>query len=295
MALVLAPWAVYVVLLSSKQRWKKLAENRLMRFSMVFVGINCLVYWLSPATVPRYLFMFVPFSMAILAYGYHCFSAVSPRRMFVIELLWAATIIGLAIASLAMPIYGGMVSGPLVTSPGTWLIGIVLCLVFAAIFWAYRTRSELRPWLAVSAIVILRIGFDLVALPAKQVANEDTKPFKSVLADVLTHSAGEPVFVQTRRHYITVYLRVPLIGQIGGPITGTWDELIPYQISYHYGDRDRSNSARRQFTDRGAAVFRKPRCRQRQGHPETARIPGGWADFRPVPLPELGPIAVSTF
>ena len=236
MALVLAPWLVYVILLSSRHRWKTIAQNRLVWFSMVFIGVNCLVYWMSPSSEARYLFMFVPFSMAILAFAYDRFSADSPRRLFLINLLWAVSLVALAIASLALPIYASLVAGPVVASPRTWIAGVALCVLFGALFWAFRARSDLRPWLAVTMIIALRIGFDLVALPARQVVYESKRPFKSLVADLLEHSAGEPIFSQTRRRPVIVYIRVPLVGQIGGPIEGKWDELLPYQISYHYSD-----------------------------------------------------------
>jgi 4-amino-4-deoxy-L-arabinose transferase-like glycosyltransferase len=231
MALVLAPWVVYGVFLSSKQRWKMLAANPLTRFCLVFIGVNCLVYWLSPSTVLRYLFIFVPFATAVLAYGYHCFAADSPRRIHVLDLFWSTIFALLAIAFLVLPFYG-----PLAASPGIRLAGPIFFTLFGAVFWVYRSRCDLRPWLAVTAVVVLRIAFDVVGIPAKQIAQESKKPFKALVADLLAQSAGEPIVVETRRHPITVYIRLPLVGQIGGPIVGKWDELVPYQISYHYSD-----------------------------------------------------------
>ncbi|MCG8328943.1 MAG: glycosyltransferase family 39 protein [Chitinophagales bacterium] len=65
------PWTLALFLLPFRKMKALVKENALLRFSLLFIIANIWVYWISPGTRQRYLYMFLPFVMVLLAAFFH--------------------------------------------------------------------------------------------------------------------------------------------------------------------------------------------------------------------------------
>ena len=67
---VLMPWGILVVFCFRRNFIQLIQTNKLLTFSVITFLANIIVYWLSPMTKARYLFMLFPFLSIVFAYFY---------------------------------------------------------------------------------------------------------------------------------------------------------------------------------------------------------------------------------
>lgn len=64
------PWVLLIFVLPFNKLKAVIRDNALLRFSLLFILSNIWIYWLSPGTRQRYLYMFLPFLTWLLAAFY---------------------------------------------------------------------------------------------------------------------------------------------------------------------------------------------------------------------------------
>ncbi len=67
---IMLPGSLLLLFLVGKSVRKEIFSNDLLRFSLLFVVSNIWVYWFSPDTRDRYIYMFLPFLLTILVHFY---------------------------------------------------------------------------------------------------------------------------------------------------------------------------------------------------------------------------------
>ncbi|NNE29327.1 MAG: hypothetical protein HKN16_06810 [Saprospiraceae bacterium] len=73
------PWSLLLLFAVRNKKRAPFRQNKLVWFSVLFIAINILPYWLSPGTKTRYHYMFIPYGMIVLAYLYDQFSNIPLR------------------------------------------------------------------------------------------------------------------------------------------------------------------------------------------------------------------------
>lgn len=74
---IMLPGTLLVLFMVGKPVRKEVFDNDLLRFSFLFVVANIWVYWFSPDTRDRYVYMFMPFLLTILVHFYVKYSEES--------------------------------------------------------------------------------------------------------------------------------------------------------------------------------------------------------------------------
>lgn len=158
-----APWFL-LFLLTIKTNWKTiLKENPLLRFSLWFCLANGLLYFLSPGTRERYLYMFFPFIYSLLAFAvYEKTTVINQKWARIFYLFIGITVIaGLT----GMAVFG-------IIRQDSWIY-IFLCfamgLSVASVLYFGKLKSNTE-WILASVMIILiaRAGFDMIILPTKK-------------------------------------------------------------------------------------------------------------------------------
>lgn len=158
-----APWFL-LFLLTINTNWKSiLNENPFLKFSLWFCLANGLLYFLSPGTRERYLYMFFPFIYSLLAFAVHEKTPAGNKKWIKYFYLFIGITVSAGLAGIA--VFG-------IIRQNSWVY-IILCLTPGLCVAAGLYFSKLKSnadWIlaAVMFILIARTGFDMIILPTKK-------------------------------------------------------------------------------------------------------------------------------
>lgn len=157
------PWSVLWILLFVKGSFKKILSHPFLRYQLLILVFNIIVYWSSPEVHPRYLLMLVPLLFTMITYIYYEQKEKNSKLVRVIEYILGT----LLVLSVIVP-YVAIFNDQTSIIDNILFISILLSLVMLAITIFYWKGVKMRLfWLAI-ALFAIRIGFDLIILPTRQ-------------------------------------------------------------------------------------------------------------------------------
>jgi 4-amino-4-deoxy-L-arabinose transferase-like glycosyltransferase len=186
----LLPISLFLPLLWKKDAIKNMRQHDWLVFAVLIIAVNYPVYWISPGSRQRYLYMFYPLFANILAFLSLTYG--TPRYM---QWLMKFIVPILALGSLWLPLNGVSVYVSL-------LLFVSLSLVT---YYVYK-KPESAPIALIITMAIIRIGFDLVIIPER--ANESQADQDRLLATKIHDIVGTDslaVYQYDRISFTTVY------------------------------------------------------------------------------------------
>jgi 4-amino-4-deoxy-L-arabinose transferase-like glycosyltransferase len=181
------PWSLLVLVLIKKTHFQSIFSAPFSKFIFWnFVG-NILIYWLSPETVPRYLFMFLP-----LCFGL-CFQILETQHIKIEgkipQLLVRVLAVLLFVATLFSPL--GFPSFSFMRSGIPYFISLLV--VLPIVFISFRSKGEFV-LLLFSLLLTVRIIFNLIVLPYRT-ETEKTSLYKEYGIQVGKLTKGSPLYL----------------------------------------------------------------------------------------------------
>ena len=203
------PWTLLVVLLLPRRARQLVWATPFLRYNTLLFLAVLPVYWLSPATIPRYLFMLVPLGLTVLIPLYRSgqetesgslpASASGPMRW-----LDATLLLLLAVTALA-PLVGGLVAvapalgavGPVLLGhlrgvPPYWLPGGLLSAVLVGLTYLFWKMPDYRLLLLGYFLLVLRLSFDVFVFPAR-LATSPEVAYRTAAVRVGRETRGRPL------------------------------------------------------------------------------------------------------
>jgi 4-amino-4-deoxy-L-arabinose transferase-like glycosyltransferase len=160
------PWSLLVVFLFRRDWWQKIRQNRLLTFSLVTLAANIWVYWISPATLPRYIFMLYPFLFLSFAYFYQL--SIQEGRFqkvhVVLEGLLGVAAVGIAITFWIPVLYPQLVH----TTGILWKVVLLFAWMLVLLGMLWKLRQQ-RLVLIILVLLTMRITFSTFILPTRAV------------------------------------------------------------------------------------------------------------------------------
>ena len=142
---------------------------RLAIFGPAFRRYNALlflavlpVYWLSPATIPRYLFMLLPLGLTVAVPLYHEMQPARPWQTRWLDATWLGMLVITTLGVLAVP----FVDLTRVV-PGAWALTLALFGGLAGLAYLFWRLADYRLLVLGYYLLVLRLGFDLFIFPAR--------------------------------------------------------------------------------------------------------------------------------
>ena len=223
---ILLPYIILLPFLFHKGMREAVKSQPLLRFTVVFITSNIWVYWLSPGTKDRYLYMFLPFFCTLLAYAWVHFQSAMPvfRKAVVI-------IIGLILGILTV---ASLASGFLPQTqvvPNIYFYAFIFTLLFACLFYVWVKKRYSPILLLVLAIVLLRMEFNSVIIPI-QLPDFRENAVLPDLEKILEITQKQPVYLAGNEQT----LHVETFGIGGKPLVSADLKQPPtmlFRISYY--------------------------------------------------------------
>lgn len=187
---ILAPGSLLVFLFFKKSIREKLKTNPYIRFSGMLLLANLWVYWVSPGTASRYLYMMFPLAISVLVYLAHIYDGQKGDRIgkgFTLGLLILFLSTGVA-----LPFIPQLHMVPHLTA-----VAVGTVIGFGLLLWAYwRWKLYWMMW-GLTAFIVLRIVFDLVILPVRAYDPVQSRHVrdKALASEILSASGAQPVFL----------------------------------------------------------------------------------------------------
>ncbi len=203
------PWTLFLVLLFRKSNRQFIFKNRATRiFGILFIS-NLVIYWVSPAIYPRYLFMFLPLGFGILFYIYFTRQVIIPERKIIkILFLMFTSALGLLILSSVFLADRDLIQA--------FMIKYIL-LLFLLILSVFLIRKKFSNYLLLSIAILFisRIAFGLFVFPDR-VANETHQIQKNgaLIAGKITSDMPLKIAKDTRIHHVSSFYIMRERGEI---------------------------------------------------------------------------------
>ena len=156
------PWSLLIVLGLDRKFWQRLRSNRFAMFNFVLLLVNLPVYWTSVQVNARYLLMFIPLFNTVGLYLWQQHRAENTGQYRLLNALFGAMLVLVALGSLSLPFIPAVNYLPWI---GPIALGLFLVLTFLAIL--YFKAPEKNLWWLIMALLVVRIGFDLVVIPVR--------------------------------------------------------------------------------------------------------------------------------
>lgn len=219
---ILSPWLFIAPLFFVRSLIHKAKDYKWINFILLFIASNILIYWISPGTRDRYLYMFVPFFSALFGFMVQNYLSGTDKLPKAANVL---LIIVMGILVLAMPIIPFV--EPVSTVPKITLIATCLFLVFASTLWLYLKSHTQRIYIFILFVVLARIGFNFIIMPLR-LEDELRDNYKYHVDKMLEVTEGAPFFFHGEMEVSQKQL--PLVGTVVD-----YRELAyhPFQLTYY--------------------------------------------------------------
>lgn len=162
------PWGLLALLFIKKGSLRLVIKNPFMRYiSLVFVA-NIVIYWTSPEVFPRYILMLIPLLFGVFAFLYLDQQKERSLPLNLIEwifggLITVSILLGIGIFFIDLPL-----SPRHIYMTASFLILFFILLTY--LFWMDKLNRLI--WV-VMFLLIFRIGFDLLVIPARLADSEE--------------------------------------------------------------------------------------------------------------------------
>jgi 4-amino-4-deoxy-L-arabinose transferase-like glycosyltransferase len=161
------PWTLLVIYLFKKEAREIIRKNPFLIVMVLLFFANILLYWFSPKTHPRYLFMFVPLSSLILISVHEQLKSNASILVKWIEVFFLALFVVITIGTLTIPFLKETKE-----VENVYILTGILFLGLASVTLLYWKVSAQRMVLLALFLIVVRIGFNVFVLPARYVTND---------------------------------------------------------------------------------------------------------------------------
>lgn len=148
------PAGLLLVFAIRKGFWDQLRSHRLIRFSFWVSAANIVLYWLSPETGSRYLYMLYPFIIMVLLYAYENYEGPTWR-------VSAFKVIGLVILSL---FFMATLLYPFVLTKhvpeGAAMVSLVVACLIPLLIYGFLKWRKWRLMMLIVGFLLIRLVFD---------------------------------------------------------------------------------------------------------------------------------------
>jgi len=176
---IMLPWGLLAYSLIRKDFFRVIRSHPLLVFSVLLFMVNISVYWLSPATQARYLFMLFPFALLILLHFYELSRFKSLVDKMITWLLYVLPIF--CFAPLFVP------KLDFIDRLDLWLMSSVFSALSLLLVYMQHKSHYQYPMMAVIIFFLCaRCFFNLTALPERLHVN-----YESVVTRIQAQKLGE--------------------------------------------------------------------------------------------------------
>lgn len=205
-----------ILLLVKKKSLKTTWKNPWVKYSIMFLLFNLPLYWISPGTRDRYLYMFLPFLYNLMFFLSLCSDESIPLKK--IENTLVGVVLTLSLVFAALPFF----------VEGIDLIWSVLTILLLVIIGYFTKTKKVHAFMAFALVMLtLRFFYNQVVFPIRAAETKNIAAYLHA-EKVLELTEGEPLLFYGTSEQTS--LQIPF----RSPVAIKEIERLPYQFSYYY-------------------------------------------------------------
>ncbi len=209
-----APVSILVISCIRKGFWKSLWKNDFIGFCFLMLVVNVFVYWISPDTRARYLFMLVPLLFAVCLYFYQRAQDENTVHVKIIKYLFVTAGLLAVFISLAPIFWGKTADVPHVVIYS--LTGFVLL----SVVYLFALKNISRFLYFIPALLLAgRVQYNLVAQPEQYLHAKYVNYMQ----------AGQYIAKITEGQPLKIYLWAPINQDLVYDISTRRDEILKHE------------------------------------------------------------------
>ncbi len=213
------PWSLLVIFCFQKAFLQKVKSTPFLTYCVWITFTNIIIYWLSPDTHTRYLFMLHPLIFMLMAVAYFEFGDQMKRGKKILEglFLFGAVVVGVAVW--AIPFLKNIKASTTLLDtvdqievisdlPYANLKMVVLFVLIASSVFLYVKLPKLRMIIFVLILLWVRLGFNWYILMHRAITGEISQ-YRAYGIEVAKITGDEPLYVMdgyTFNHDLTYYI-----------------------------------------------------------------------------------------
>ncbi|MVN78395.1 hypothetical protein GO988_18855 [Hymenobacter sp. HMF4947] len=170
------PWTLLGVCLLRRDWRQAIFGPAFRRYNALLFLAVLPVYWLSPATIPRYLFMLIPLGLTVVVPLYHELWARRAWQVRWLDASWLLLLAATTLGVLGPPLLRAAAKLGLVAPahlafmrgvPDSWLLSLVLFAPLALLAYLFWRLADYRLLVLGYYLLVLRLAFDVFIFPAR--------------------------------------------------------------------------------------------------------------------------------
>ena len=181
------PWTLLAVCLLRRDWRQAIFGPAFRRYNALLFLAILPVYWLSPATIPRYLFMLIPLGLTVVVPLYQ---EMQPARRWQVRWLDGALLALLVVTTL------GTLAPPFIdltrVVPGAGALSLGLFGVLALLAYLFWRLADYRLLVLGYYLLVLRLAFDVFIFPARMRTSPEVG-YRSAAVRVGRETKGRPL------------------------------------------------------------------------------------------------------
>jgi 4-amino-4-deoxy-L-arabinose transferase-like glycosyltransferase len=182
------PATFFLLFCFRKDFINKIRQNKLIEFCFYIFIANVIVYWISPGTRARYVYMLYPFVILILLYFYYINE--NAKKEIVFQWIIKVLVVLILAAVVALPFIPQFKN-----IPGIYQITILAFLAsFFILFYSFKKKKYLMLALLM-CLVIVRFVFNFTVLPSRATKEQQAQIEKEDAHKVVAIVKNEPLYM----------------------------------------------------------------------------------------------------
>lgn len=212
--MLMLPWSLLV---GGMRDLKKAYENKWIRYIIAFLVFNLPIYWISAGVRDRYLYMFLPFLLSILAFSSVHF--IRNRRKMISHIVVGLVLL-LILVFIVLPFL----------QPVSAIYSVIIVGLLVGIGYFIRT-IQIHPIFGLMIIMLtLRLYYNEVVFPLRVDDPKNIEAYAPAYKIIDIIGDEELVFVSKKN---VTEAQLPF----REPVLIEEIERLPYQLSYYYSSK----------------------------------------------------------
>jgi hypothetical protein len=181
------PWTVLILVLFTRGNYKKIKSHPFLKYNVLILVFNIIVYWTSPEVHPRYIIMLLPPFFTVLTWLYFDRKEKNQKLVTIIEYILGILMIVACIAPFGALFHDVTKEFSHILFNVIWLSAALVILTI--LFWK---QKQMRLFWTAIALLVIRLGFDVIVLPSRQL-NTPEIPAENLAIKVAERTDGKPL------------------------------------------------------------------------------------------------------
>ena len=169
------PFSLLILAWLDRRLLQRLRQNRFIAFQMLMIAVNLPVYWSSVQVYARYLLMFTPLFTVV---GFYLMEQDRAVRSWRYRVFYGA--LGVLLTVLPLTFFAFRWVKAVNFLPGILPLSLSFGLALAVPAFFYFLDPKRYLWWCVVALLVARIAFDCIVLPARHFQNDTSNARQAV-------------------------------------------------------------------------------------------------------------------